>query len=446
MAHAEAGGSLAVPNVQALAETYNRSDEQIPGRYIRDEEAAEEVIVDHDISSAIPIIDVNKLLDPQSSKEECAKLGSACKHWGFFQVINHGVPNEVICNFRNDITEFFKQPLEAKMAYSMIPGNLQGYGQHFVVSENQKLDWADLFGLVLRPIDSRDMRFWPSHPPSFRNSVDRYSSEAAKLVSCLLKFLAVDMGVEPESFLEIFRGQPQSMRMTYYPPCKQASKVVGLSPHTDRMGLTLLLQANDVQGLQIRKDGKWVAINALDGAFIVNVGDTLEILSNGRYKSIEHRAMVHPTRERMSAALFHAVYLDATVGPLPELVKNDAQHQDFPKTELGKLSGKTSTASSAWWNPVSPEKKQDFLPVDSSWRSIAKHGVRRRIGVPLDEERDSIGDHASFAHVMRALCLLLLLLAGPGLQRERQRLHTDTRMFMCDLPLPAYGPALPFWD
>lgn len=342
-----------MPNVQALAETYNRSDEQIPGRYIRDEEGAEEVIIDHDISSAIPIIDVNKLLDPQSSKEECENLGSACKHWGFFQVINHGVPNEVICNFRNDMTEFFKQPLEAKKAYSMIPGNLQGYGQHFVVSENQKLDWADLFSLMLRPIDSRDMRFWPSHPPSFRNSVDRYSSEAAKLVSCLLKFLAVDMGVEPESFLEIFSGQPQSMRMTYYPPCKQASKVVGLSPHTDRMGLTLLLQANDVQGLQIRKDGKWVAINALDGAFIVNVGDTLEILSNGRYKSIEHRAMVHPTRERMSAALFHAVCPDATVGPLPELVKNDGEARyssisfvDFRKRFFAsKLDGRSNLES-----------------------------------------------------------------------------------------------------
>jgi len=110
-----------------------------------------------------------------------------------------------------------------------------------------------------------------------RNSIDRHSSEAAKLVSCLLKFLAIDMGVEPESFLEIFRGQPQSMRMTYYPPCRQADKVVGLSPHTDRMGLTLLLQANDVQGLQIRKDGKWIAINALDGAFIVNIGYTLEV-------------------------------------------------------------------------------------------------------------------------------------------------------------------------
>jgi radical SAM superfamily enzyme with C-terminal helix-hairpin-helix motif len=86
MAHAESGGSLPVPNVQALAQTYNGSDDQIPERYIRVDEAAEKVIVDHGNSSAIPIIDVNKLLDPESSKEECAKLGSACKQWGFFQV------------------------------------------------------------------------------------------------------------------------------------------------------------------------------------------------------------------------------------------------------------------------------------------------------------------------------------------------------------------------
>ncbi|PAN48519.1 hypothetical protein PAHAL_9G387300 [Panicum hallii] len=329
MVHADAGRSLLpVPNVQALAQTYNggSSDEQIPERYIRVEEAAEEVIGGRDISSAIPIIDLNKLLDPLSSKEERAKLGSACNQWGFFQLINHGISDEVIHNFRNDMAEFFKQPLEAKKMYSQIPGNLEGYGQHFVVSENQKLDWADMFFLILRPTDSRDTRFWPSHPPSFRNSIDRYSSETAKLASCLLKFLAMDMGAEPESLLEIFRGQPQNTRMTYYPPCRQADKVVGLSPHTDATSLTLLLQANGVQGLQIRKDGKWVAVNSLDGAFIVNVGDILEILSNGRYKSVEHRAVVHPTKERMSAAVFHQPCQDyATVGPLPELVKKDGE-------------------------------------------------------------------------------------------------------------------------
>jgi len=88
MAHAEDRGSLPVPNVQELAQNYNISEEQIPERYIRLEETAEEVISDHDISSAtaIPIIDLNKLLDSRSSKEECAKLGSACKQWGFFQV------------------------------------------------------------------------------------------------------------------------------------------------------------------------------------------------------------------------------------------------------------------------------------------------------------------------------------------------------------------------
>ncbi|CAN6294301.1 unnamed protein product [Urochloa humidicola] len=325
MAHAKAGGSLPVPNVQALAQNYNISEEDVPERYIRLEEIAEEVINGHDISSAIPIIDLNKLLDPQSSKEECAKLGSACQQWGFFQLINHGVPDEVIRNFRKDMAEFFTQPLEAKKVYSMEPGNLEGYGQHFVVSENQKLEWADIFYLMLRPSDSRNLKFWPRNPPTFRNSIDMYSSEATKLVSCLLRFVAMDMGVEPESLLERFRGLPQSIRMTYYPPCKQADKVVGLSPHTDGTGLTLLLQANDVQGLQIRKDGKWVAINALDGAFIVNVGDILEILSNGRYKSIEHRAMVHPTKERMSAAVFHQPCKDATVGPLPELVKKDGE-------------------------------------------------------------------------------------------------------------------------
>jgi isopenicillin N synthase-like dioxygenase len=68
------------------------------------------------------------------------------------------------------MTEFFKQPLEAKKVYSMEPGNLEGYGQHFVVSENQKLDWADMFYIMLRPSDSRNLRFWPSNPPSFRSA------------------------------------------------------------------------------------------------------------------------------------------------------------------------------------------------------------------------------------------------------------------------------------
>uniref|UniRef100_A0A0E0MAM6 Fe2OG dioxygenase domain-containing protein n=1 Tax=Oryza punctata TaxID=4537 RepID=A0A0E0MAM6_ORYPU len=343
--------SLQVPNVQELARSCNRPGQQIPDRYIRPEAGTDEVISGQDINTAIPVIDLAKLLNPQSSQEECAKLGSACQHWGFFQLVNHGVPDDVISDVRRDLTEFFRLPLEAKEAYAKPPDKYEGYGQHFVVSEKQKLDWGDLLHLRLRPTESRDLRFWPAHPSSFRNSMERYSSEMAKVARCLLEFLAMDMGVDPESLLEVFRGQPQSMRVNYYPPCRQTSKVLGLSPHCDATSLTLLLHVNDVQGLQIRKDGKWLTVEALDGAFVVNLGDMLEILSNGRYMSVEHRAMVHPEKERISAAVFHQACRDAMVGPLPELVTKDGgrpvyksmAYEDFMKRFFSaKLDGRAN--------------------------------------------------------------------------------------------------------
>ncbi|CAO2192815.1 unnamed protein product [Urochloa humidicola] len=321
MAHANAGGYLEVPNVQALAQTWNGSGEHVPARYVRTEEAgdAEEVVAGH----ALPVVDLGRLLDPTSSEEELANLGSACQQ-GFFQLVNHGVPDEVIRNVKRDIAEFFKLPLEAKNAHAKLPDGLEGYGQVFVFSDTQKLDWSDMLYLMLRPVESRDMRVWPLHPPSFRSSVDGFSVAVAAVVSSLLRFMAVDMGVEPERLLEMFGGQPQTMKVTYYPPCRQAGEVLGLSPHTDACAVTVLLHVNDVQGLQIRRDdGKWLAVEPLDGALIVSVGDIIEILSNGKYRSVEHRAVVRPDKERIAAAMFHQPQRSIMVEPRPELVEKD---------------------------------------------------------------------------------------------------------------------------
>jgi isopenicillin N synthase-like dioxygenase len=76
-----------------------------------------------------------------------------------------------------------------------------------------------------------------------------------------MQFMAKAIGVEPKSLSSVFEGQARGLRMNYYPPCLKADKVLGLSPHTDPDGLTLLLQVNDVQGLQINKDGKWFSDN-----------------------------------------------------------------------------------------------------------------------------------------------------------------------------------------
>ncbi|CAL9215290.1 unnamed protein product [Arabidopsis halleri] len=93
----------------------------------------------------------------------------------------------------------------------------------------------------------------------------------------------------------------QSMRMNYYPPCPQPNQVTGLTPHSDAVGLTILLQVNEVDGLQIKKNGKWVFVKPLLNAFIFNVGDVLEIITNGTYQSIEHRAVVNLEKERLQS-------------------------------------------------------------------------------------------------------------------------------------------------
>ena len=83
--------------------------------------------------------------------------------------------------------------------------------------------------------------------------------------------------IEPSELLALFEDGGQAMRMNYYPPCPQPEHVIGLHPHSDAEALTILLQVNEVEGLQIRKDGTWTPIKPLSNAFVINVGDVLEV-------------------------------------------------------------------------------------------------------------------------------------------------------------------------
>jgi len=85
--------------------------------------------------------------------------------------------------------------------------------------------------------------------------------------------------IKPNELLDIFEEGSQAMRMNYYPPCPQPDQVIGLNPHSDAGTLTILLQINEMQGLQIKKDGIWIPIRPLSDAFVVNVGDILEVTS-----------------------------------------------------------------------------------------------------------------------------------------------------------------------
>ncbi|XWS49217.1 hypothetical protein CRYUN_Cryun13aG0144700 [Craigia yunnanensis] len=116
--------------------------------------------------------------------------------------------------------------------------------------------------------------------------------------------MAKNLGTDPETLASFFEDGTQGIRMNYYPPCAQTSKVFGLAPHSDVAGLTLLIQVDEVEGLQIKKNGNWVPVKPIPGAFIINIGDVIEIMSNGEYKSIEHRTVVNPEKVRLSIASF----------------------------------------------------------------------------------------------------------------------------------------------
>ncbi|KQJ81966.2 S-norcoclaurine synthase 1 [Brachypodium distachyon] len=349
----QAGTTLPVSNVQALASSAGKLTADKIKRYIRPDIDAYEVLSEH--SGEVPVIDLGKLLKPESAETEAAKLRFACEDWGFFQLVNHGIPEGVIANIKSDIQKFFQLPLDVKNAYAQRVGDLQGYGQAFILSDEQKLDWADMFGLFSQPPQARDMSYWPSQPPTFRNSIEEYSSELTKLARSVVTFIAKTLDVDLELVADKHVGQ--FLRMNYYPPCTSTpEKVIGFSPHSDGSFLTILLEINSVQGLQIRRGGAWIPVKPRADALLVNVGDFLEIMTNGKYKSIEHRVTINAHKERLSISAFQLPKYDGIVSPIlgrtEEVLYKTMRVEEYAKLYMSNKRDGKRTLDHAKLSPI----------------------------------------------------------------------------------------------
>lgn len=278
------------------------------------------------------------------------KLSTSCEEWGFFQVINHGIDLDLLEKMEKISMEFFMLPLEEKQKYPMAPGTVQGYGQAFVFSEDQKLDWCNMFALGVEPHFIRNPKLWPTKPLDFSETVDIYSREIRKLCKNLLKYIAMSLGLNEDIFEEMFGVAVQAVRMNYYPACPRPDLVLGLSPHSDGSALTVLQQGkcSSSVGLQILKDNVWVPVQPIPNALVINIGDTIEVLTNGRYKSVEHRAVTHQEKDRLSIVTFYAPSYEIELGPLAELVdeNNPCKYKRYNHGEYSmhyvtnKLQGK----------------------------------------------------------------------------------------------------------
>ncbi|XP_010468275.1 PREDICTED: flavonol synthase/flavanone 3-hydroxylase-like [Camelina sativa] len=273
---------------------------------------------------------------PEDVQNVISEIGDACEKWGFFQVINHGVP----CDTRNRVEKtarmFFNLPMEEKLKVKRDEVNQVGYhdGEHTI---NIK-DWKEVFDINIKDptvihssTDPGDegLRLvynkWPQYPSDFREACKEYARHVEKLAFKLIELISLSLGLRKERFHDYFKEQMSFLRINRYPPCPRPDLALGVGQHTDVVVLTVLAQ-DEVGGLQVsrRSDGVWFPVRPVPNALVINIGNCIEIWTNDKYWSAEHRVVVNTTRERYSIPFFLLPSHDVEVKPLEELVSPES--------------------------------------------------------------------------------------------------------------------------
>ncbi|KAG2729377.1 hypothetical protein I3760_01G247200 [Carya illinoinensis] len=298
--------------------------EEPPPLYIcRDGDANEDV---SSASSSIPIIDLSLLSSSapgSKQEEELENLRSALCSWGCFQAVGHNISSSFLEELRQVGREFFQQPIQEKKKQAKGVEEFEGYGADPVPEEGQPLDWSDRLFLDVYPEDRRKTKFWPENPASFRVVLEEYTVKMKMFTEIVSKAMAKSLSLEENCFLNQFgeRG-PLQARFNYYSCCQRPDLVLGLKPHADGSGYTVILQ-DDVEGLQILKDGQWLTVPTISHALLVLMGDQMEIMTNGMFKSPVHRVVTNSERERISVAVFYTPEPNKEIGPEEGLVSEE---------------------------------------------------------------------------------------------------------------------------
>lgn len=230
--------------------------------------------------------------------------------------------------------EFFGLPESERLKnFSDDPSKTTRLSTSFNVKTEKVSNWRDFLRLHCHPLEDY-IQEWPGNPPSFREDVAEYSRKMRGLSLKLLEAISESLGLERDYIDKALGKHGQHLAINYYPPCPEPELTYGLPAHADPNAITILLQ-NEVPGLQVLYDGKWLTVNPVPNTFIVNIGDQIQVISNDRYKSVLHRALVNCEKERMSIPTFYCPSPDALIKPAPKLVDNEhpAQYTNFTYRE-----------------------------------------------------------------------------------------------------------------
>jgi isopenicillin N synthase-like dioxygenase len=282
--------------------------------------------------SQVPVIDVSALVRSGSDRRHVAiGIERACRENGFFYVVNHGVDERLQQDLEHLSRRFFSQTLAAKMEISMERGGRAWRGYFPIGGELTSgkpdikegiyfgTELADDHPLVKAGAPLHGPNLFPPNMPDLRDAVLRYMSAMTRLGHALMEGVALSLGLQASYFADRYTAEPLTLfRIFNYPGDPAAADNEprwGVGEHTD-YGLLTILKQDDTGGLQVKSRSGWIPAPPIRGAFLCNIGDMLDRMTAGHYRSTPHRVQNVTRHDRLSFPFFFDPNFNAVIEPI----------------------------------------------------------------------------------------------------------------------------------
>ncbi|XP_060180378.1 deacetoxyvindoline 4-hydroxylase-like [Lycium barbarum] len=303
----------------------------IPRIFIRPPNELVEELTQGKSTLHCPIIDLSGIEVQDHRNKVVDEIKEASEKWGFFQLINHGVPPSVLEGMIDVIRKFHEQDVELKKEYYSRDRTTRRvrYESNFDLYQSKTANWRDTLNismLVSGHIEPEEI------PAVCRNASIEYINHVTKLGETIFSILSEALGLKPDQLKEMECAKGKSVVCHYYPACPQPELTLGAANHTDPSFLTILLQ-DQIGGLQVLHNNQWIDVEPITQGLVVNIGETLQILSNHKFVSANHRVLANQVGPRMSVACFFigAFAPPKIYGPIKELIseQNPLVYKEF---------------------------------------------------------------------------------------------------------------------
>ncbi|KAG8370378.1 hypothetical protein BUALT_Bualt14G0110800 [Buddleja alternifolia] len=249
---------------------------KLPQIFIHPPELLDNITSPNNKQFHFPIIDLEGIKnDLTKHKEIVDKVRDASETWGFFQVVNHGIPVEVLEEMLNGLRRFNEQDVEIKKQYYTQDFTKRVfYHSNFDLYHSPGANWRDTLDCTMAPIPPQPEEL----PETCREIMIEYSKHVIGLGSCLFKLLSEALDLNPNHLIEMECAEGLSNLCHYYPPCPQPELTMGTTRHSDNDFITVLLR-DSFEGLQVLHQNQWADVPATPGALVVNIGDLMQVSS-----------------------------------------------------------------------------------------------------------------------------------------------------------------------